>query len=142
MNFVQTEFLWLMATVYLAYWVGSQLFAGRARLWQNVVLLVASVVFYGWIHPWWLILLFGSAVLDFTMGQLMVRAPARKKLWLILSLSGNIGMLMYFIRPDAPPLSATKVGFWTCQPQASPPAMSPLASRNVPPPKRASHGRA
>ena len=96
MNFVQTEFLWLMATVYLVYWAGN-LFAGnRLRLWQNLVLLVASIVFYGYIHQWWLILLFGSAVLDFTMGQLMVRSPRWKKQWLALSLYGNIGMLLYF----------------------------------------------
>ena len=27
---------------------------------QNVLLLVASYVFYGWVHPWWPVLLFGD----------------------------------------------------------------------------------
>jgi D-alanyl-lipoteichoic acid acyltransferase DltB (MBOAT superfamily) len=89
-NFVQTEFLWLMTTVYVLYWVRP------TRLWQNTVLIVSSCVFYGWVHEWWLILLFASSVLDFSMGQLMVRSARYKKLWLAISLSGNIGMLLYF----------------------------------------------
>ncbi len=90
MNFVQSEFLWFMLAVFAMYW------AGRGKRWQNLVLVVASAVFYGFVHPWWLILLYSSAVLDFSMGRLMARAPTRKRWWLGISLAGNIGMLLYF----------------------------------------------
>ncbi len=90
MSFGRVEFVWFMLAVFALYW------AVPGRRWQNVVLLLASAVFYGWVHPWWLILLLASSVLDFSMGRLMVRAKAWKRLWLGLSLTGNLGMLMYF----------------------------------------------
>ena len=90
MNFVQIEFLWFMILVFVLYW------AIPRRGWQNIVLVIASAVFYGWIHPWWLLLLYASAVLDYTMGRLMVRAPQYKRWWLSFSMMGNIGMLLYF----------------------------------------------
>ena len=47
MNFVQTEFLWLMATVYLVYWAGN-LFAGnRLRFnYQSFVNQLLMSIFY------------------------------------------------------------------------------------------------
>ena len=90
MTFIQYEFLILMVIVFTVYW----LLPGR-RL-QNALLLVVSVVFYGWIHPWFLILLFGSAILDFVMGLGMLRFPSRKRWFLILSMCGNLGLLGYF----------------------------------------------
>ncbi len=90
MSFVQPEFFWLMVVVFGLY------YASATRLWQNAVLLFASMIFYGWIHPWWLILLYASATLDFSMGRLMARSPRYKKLWLTFSLCGNIGLLLYF----------------------------------------------
>ncbi len=77
-----------MLVVLALYWAVSD------RRWQNVVLVVASAVFYGWVHQWWLILLYSSAVLDFSMGRLMVRSRRFKRWWLGLSLAGNIGMLL------------------------------------------------
>ena len=35
---------------------------------QNVLLLVSSYVFYGWVHPWFLSLIFVSTVVDFWPG--------------------------------------------------------------------------
>ena len=32
---------------------------------QNVLLLVASYVFYGWVHPWWPMLLFATTFVDY-----------------------------------------------------------------------------
>lgn len=90
MSFVQWEFLFLFLGAFALHWVVP------TRRWQNGVLLVASFLFYGWVHPWWVLLLLFSAVLDFSMGQLMVRAPARKAWWLACSVAGNLAALAYF----------------------------------------------
>ena len=90
MNFVQIEFLGFFLTVYTLYWL-----VGDRRL-QNVLLAVSSAVFYGWIHPWFLILLYSSAVLDFFMGLSMRKWAEHKKWFLYVSLAGNIGMLGTF----------------------------------------------
>ncbi len=90
MTFIQFEFLWLFLIVYAAYW------GWRNRTWQNLLLFGTSAIFYGWIHPWFLFLLYGSAVLDYTMGRLMERHPEHKKKFLMISMAGNLGMLGYF----------------------------------------------
>ena len=90
MSFVQIEFLGLMTTVFVLYWLAP------TRRWQNAVLLSASVVFYGWVTPWWVILLYTSATVDFAMGQLMVRSPRHRRLWLAISLTSNLGLLFWF----------------------------------------------
>lgn len=63
---------------------------------QNALLLVSSYVFYGWVHPWFLALIFASTVVDFWAGRGMATDPARKRLFLGLSLCVNLGMLGFF----------------------------------------------
>ena len=38
---------------------------------QNVLLLVASYVFYGWVHPWWPVLLFATTFVDYWSARRM-----------------------------------------------------------------------
>ena len=90
MTFIQIEFLWFFAIVFTLYW------GVRNLVFQNVVLLVSSCVFYGWVHPWFLTLLFAAAVLDYTLGLCMDRWPGHRRLYMGLSLAGNLGMLGYF----------------------------------------------
>jgi D-alanyl-lipoteichoic acid acyltransferase DltB (MBOAT superfamily) len=90
MSFVQLEFLWFLLIVLALYWGVPK------RRWQNALLAVSSAIFYGWVHPWFLVLLYGSAVLDYNVGRAIVSRPERKRLWLTLSLAGNLGMLGYF----------------------------------------------
>ncbi len=94
MNFVQIEFLWFMAAVFVAYWGLGRQPGGRA--YQNLLLVVASAVFYGWVHPWFLILLYFSATLDFFVGQAIERRREYRDYFLMLSLAGNLGVLGYF----------------------------------------------
>ncbi len=63
---------------------------------QNVLLLAASYVFYGWIHPWFLIPIAFSTMVDYSAGLLMERDPGRKKLWFGASLATNLGLLGTF----------------------------------------------
>jgi alginate O-acetyltransferase complex protein AlgI len=65
---------------------------------RRPVLIAASVVFYcTWNAPFILLVLL-SAVVDFTAAQRIFSAlnPTRKKLWLVLSLCVNLGILGYF----------------------------------------------
>ncbi len=61
-------------------------------------LLAASYFFYGCWNASYLLLLVFSTLLDFTVGQLMHREtrPGRRKLYLISSLCGNLGVLGLF----------------------------------------------
>ncbi|MCB9665360.1 MAG: MBOAT family protein [Alphaproteobacteria bacterium] len=96
MHFIQLAFVAFLAIVFATYW-GLGLVAGRrARVLQNVLLVVASCVFYGWVHPWFLLLLGFSALLDYSMGRLLEARPDRRRLWVGLSLAGNLGMLGVF----------------------------------------------
>jgi len=89
-TFIQVEFLVLMAVVFGAYWTV------RNRVAQNLILVATSTLFYGWVHPWFLWLLYGSATLDYFCGRAMRRWPERKKRFLMLSLTGNLGLLGTF----------------------------------------------
>ncbi len=64
------------------------------RRWQNILLVVASYVFYGWWDPRFCILLFISTALDYVCGLMI---PGRRpKLWLWISVVGQLGMLCFF----------------------------------------------
>jgi alginate O-acetyltransferase complex protein AlgI len=68
---------------------------GRFR---NTVILLASIFFYTWGEPRFIIVVLFSALLDFLITVRMCRAsqPAAKKAWLILSVTLNVGLLFYF----------------------------------------------
>jgi D-alanyl-lipoteichoic acid acyltransferase DltB (MBOAT superfamily) len=90
MIFTSTDFFLFYALVFTLYW------AVRVRTLQNVLLLVASYVFYGWIHPWFCILIASSTIVDYLCGLAMARAPDRRRLALWVSLVANLGMLGVF----------------------------------------------
>jgi alginate O-acetyltransferase complex protein AlgI len=88
-SLVGVEFLVLMVATFAVYW-------WLPRRLQNVQLVVTSLVFYGWVHPWWALLLLYSAALDFSCGRAMERWPSRKRAFLFASLIGNGGLLVAF----------------------------------------------
>ncbi len=90
MTFVQAEFLAFFAIVFALYW------GVRARVAQNLLLLVASALFYGWVHPWWLVLLYVAALLDYGAGIAMEKWPTHKKAVLAVSVTANLGLLGYY----------------------------------------------
>jgi D-alanyl-lipoteichoic acid acyltransferase DltB (MBOAT superfamily) len=63
---------------------------------QNVLLLVASYVFYGWVHPWWPVLLFGTTFVDYWSARLITERPAQRKAWLWISMASNLGLLGFY----------------------------------------------
>jgi alginate O-acetyltransferase complex protein AlgI len=63
---------------------------------QNILLLVASYFFYGYVHPWFLILIGSSTVIDYLAARGMERWPGRTRLFMAVSIVSNFGMLGFF----------------------------------------------
>jgi D-alanyl-lipoteichoic acid acyltransferase DltB (MBOAT superfamily) len=63
---------------------------------QNVLLLVASYFFYGFVHPWFLALIASSTVIDYCAARGMEAWPQHRLRFLWLSISSNFGMLGFF----------------------------------------------
>ena len=70
----------------------------RNRPTESVAWLVAaSLFFYGWWNPVYLVLIVGSIVCNYGLGTWMSRSePGTWKGLLLLALAGNLGMLGYF----------------------------------------------
>lgn len=78
--------------------------------WRNIILIIASFIFYAWGHFLWAILLISSATIDFTLAQkihdLNLKAEQhpededaidrKRKFFLICSIVFNIGLLVFF----------------------------------------------
>jgi D-alanyl-lipoteichoic acid acyltransferase DltB (MBOAT superfamily) len=89
MIFHSLDFLAFFAALVLVYWRLPH----RA---QNVLLLSASYVFYGWVNPWWVAIMLTSTTVDYWAGQRMEDDPARRTRYLAASLVVNLGMLGFF----------------------------------------------
>lgn len=87
MLFNTPEFFIFFAIVLALYFM-------MTRRWQNILLIVASYVFYGWWDSRFCVLLLISTILDFVCG-LMIPGK-RPKLWLWISVVGQLGMLCFF----------------------------------------------
>jgi alginate O-acetyltransferase complex protein AlgI len=75
------------------------------RRFRNFILLIASLIFYAWGEPIYVVLLLFSSVLDYTMGRLIgrfqtVNRQTAKKLCLFGSLLGNLLLLGVFKYAD------------------------------------------
>jgi alginate O-acetyltransferase complex protein AlgI len=89
MNFTSYEFLLFFPTVFALYWLI------RKQAWQNLLLLAASYVFYGWIHPWYAILLGLSTLADYGISLALEKSPHKNRL-VTASLILNVGVLAFF----------------------------------------------
>ncbi len=78
------------------FFVTVTLYWRLSHRWQNRLLLAASYVFYGWVTPWFLILLVTSTSIDYWAALRMEADPAHKKRYLAFSIASNMGMLAYF----------------------------------------------
>jgi alginate O-acetyltransferase complex protein AlgI len=89
MIFHSLTFLVFLAVVLATYWA-------LPWRWQNVMLVGASYVFYGWEHPWFLLPLWASTLVDYGCALGMERFPARRRLFLIASVGGSVILLSTF----------------------------------------------
>jgi D-alanyl-lipoteichoic acid acyltransferase DltB (MBOAT superfamily) len=88
--FTSWAYVAFLAIVFALYW------ACRQRGIQNALLLLGSYLFYGWIHPWFCLLVASSTIVDYFCALGMERHPARKRLFLVASLTCNLGLLGFF----------------------------------------------
>ena len=93
MEFHSWKFGVFLTVVVGLFWVLAN--RRSARSWM---LLVASYVFYGAWTPWFLSLIVFSTVLDYFCGKWLdeSESPGRRKLLLLASLGGNLGLLCFF----------------------------------------------
>jgi D-alanyl-lipoteichoic acid acyltransferase DltB (MBOAT superfamily) len=91
--FHSLDFFAFFVITVAAYW----LLPTRA---QNLLLLLASYVFYGWVHAWWPVLLFITTFVDYWAARGMTPAPEpgwkRRRLWLWLSIGSNLCLLGFY----------------------------------------------
>lgn len=69
---------------------------------KNAVLFPASLLFYAWGEPVYVVLMIFSTVLDYTCGRLVekYRGTSKKKIGLIISVICNLGLLFFFKYTD------------------------------------------
>ena len=90
MRFLSLNFTTFLCILLPVYWLI------RKKGYQNLILLTASYIFYGWVHPWYAILLGSSTVVDYFIGIAIDRFYNKKRVWLAISLLTNLGALGYF----------------------------------------------
>lgn len=98
-------FAFLPVTLILYYSLGGSFIPRTARPWilglylRNIVLLAASLFFYAWGEPAYVILMCISIMLNYCIGYFLDKnstSRQKQKLFLIISLVFNLGCLAYF----------------------------------------------
>ncbi len=94
MLFNSLDFAVFLPLVFLLYWT----LRGSHRNAGNVILLIASYVFYGWWDPRFLALIAFSTLVDYFLGRSLdgTLDSGRRKAYLWTSLGVNLGLLGYF----------------------------------------------
>ncbi|WFA09294.1 MBOAT family O-acyltransferase [Tissierella sp. Yu-01] len=108
-------FAFLPVTIILYYSLGKNL--------RNIVLLIASLFFYAWGEPVYVLLMCGSIIINYCIGILLGRDDiirGKRKYYLIISLVFNLGCLGYFkysgmIISTVAPLLPIGISFYTFQ---------------------------
>lgn len=93
MSFASLTFWMFFGIVLTLYWLA------RGKRWQNIILVFASYIFYGWVHPWLAFMLGASTLIDFFLAK-GIRAQKNKsrdtRSFMTLSLLLNLGVLAFF----------------------------------------------
>ena len=63
---------------------------------RHLVLTFFSYIFYGWANPWFCLLMLFNTSVDYTNGRMMQAYPARKKLFVTLSIVCDLAILGFF----------------------------------------------
>ena len=94
MLFHSIDFVLFLPIVFVLYWI----VLGTSIRWQNILLVVASYVFYAWWDVRFLSLLMVSTVIDYSMGICIEDTDdiKRRKRYLCLSIVTNLSILGFF----------------------------------------------
>jgi alginate O-acetyltransferase complex protein AlgI len=68
------------------------------KKFKNYILLIASLIFYSWGEPWFIFIILASTFIDFHIvnGLYRTKIKRKKNIFLFLSISTNLGLLLYF----------------------------------------------
>lgn len=93
MLFNSFPFLIFLPVVFLLYW-----FVFKGRRWQNLLLVIASYVFYGWWDWRFLLLIAFTSFCSWGSGLLIGRAASqsKSKAWMTANIVLNLGILAIF----------------------------------------------
>ena len=91
MAFHSFDYLVFLIAVLAGYW-------WLPRRAQNVLLIVAGYVFYGWVHPWYGLLLATTTLIDFSCARGIAATPdaRRRRRFVAFSLVTNFTSLGFF----------------------------------------------
>lgn len=94
MLFNSIDFAVFLPLIFILYWYAT----GNKYKVQNVLIVAASFVFYGWWDWRFLFLMIGSASIDYIVGLVLLKEanPLKRKLLLTLSIIANLGILGFF----------------------------------------------
>ncbi|HEY4285192.1 MAG TPA: MBOAT family O-acyltransferase [Chthoniobacterales bacterium] len=108
MSFIDRDFLWFLPLV----WGVWLLLSGRYTA-QIVLLLGASLTFYGWRHPAVVGIILTYALVDWAIGVWLEQSN-RRRLVLFVGLTFNLGVLCFW---KYTPLILTTLGSWLHRPE-------------------------
>nr|MCR5304192.1 MBOAT family protein [Lachnospiraceae bacterium] len=91
MVFSSMFFLWVFLPVTF---ILSRLI--RPIRYQNILLLMVSLIFYAWGEPVYVVLLLVSVFINWLSGMLMYRFPSAKRSWLVLAVVADLSLLGYY----------------------------------------------
>ncbi len=89
MIFHSLVYLVFLVVVLAIYW-------SLPRRGQNFFIIVASYIFYGWEHPWFLLPLWASTLIDWLCALGMERWPLRRRVFLLISICFSLMLLCTF----------------------------------------------
>lgn len=94
MIFNTIEFVIFLLVVFTLYWS----FFSKNSTNQNILLLIAGYFFYSWWSWKFLLMFIGTSLIDFYAAQKIEKHEdaKKRKLFLIVSLSGNLSVLLFF----------------------------------------------
>ena len=85
MIFHSIDYLLFFTGVICIYWTLN------LRL-QNILLLLASYFFYGYVHAWYCLLIAATTAVDYCCARAITSRPDRKRFFLTISLATNFSI--------------------------------------------------
>ncbi len=90
MSFATYDFFVFFAVLFVFYWVLPN------RRWQNLILLAASYVFYGWASAWHVVVLFSATLANYLLALAMERWKPKAKTLAWVGVALNLSLLLFF----------------------------------------------
>jgi len=78
--------------------LGHALIPKNSRFLRTAFLLVVSYIFYGWLNPWFVVIIFGTTCFNYILSQWMARSESKnsRRAWITIAVTVNLGLLALF----------------------------------------------